>query len=754
MLKKPRLKYSYSAEFLGDEKTLLISEKDNILLYGRLYSKVLLEVQQNSMPVDKLITKLEDRFSPFEICHALDVLEKKGFLTEDSPALPQETNAYWNSQGIAVNTLFELLQEKAICVETIGSLAPDVFSQAFSAIRIRTQAAGVLKVVITDDYQRQKLRQINREAIETKQPWMLVKPVGVEVWLGPIFLPGKTACWECLQQRLEINRPLDTLYKAQKKSEEHLQAPTAHIPLSLQIAANQAAIEIVKWLYFEKNESLEGKVVTFDSQSLTGRSHVLVKRPQCKTCGEPGYGNPDHNTIVLKRTAPVSVTSAGGYREIAPEETIAKYRHHVSPITGVAPELKPYYKIKGTPLFNYYSGRNFALRSKTLFWLNQHVRSGNGGKGRTRPQAKVGALCEAIERYSIMYHGDEPCITGSLEGLGKDGIHPNACMNFSEKQYQKREEHNRTCSEFYALVPVTFYESLQMDWTPVYSLTEKRFKYLPTCYCYAQYPAENELKLFSYPDSNGCAAGNSIEEAILQGFLELVERDSIALWWYNRLRKPGVDLLSFNDPYFLQLIEYYKSLNRSLYVLDITADMQIPAFAAVSHRLDDNNQNIIFGFGAHVDAGIAVERALVELNQILPLVTVPESDRVQGKYRVKDKNFVDWLNKTTLENQPYLVPLENKPAKKASGYPPLCKPNIYDSLVFCLHRAAECGLETLVLDMTRPDIGLNVVKVIVPGLRHFWKRLAPGRLYEVPVKMGWQKAPLKEEELNPVGLFI
>jgi len=59
----------------------------------------------------------------------------------------------------------------------------------------------------------------------------------------------------------------------------------------------------------------------------------------------------------------------------------------------------------------------------------------------------------------------------------------------------------------------------------------------------------------------------------------------------------------------------------------------------------------------------------------------------------------------------------------------------------------------LVLDQTRPDIGLNAVKVFVPGLRHFWKRLAPGRLYEAPVKVGWLKEPLTENQLNPSDLF-
>ena len=57
------------------------------------------------------------------------------------------------------------------------------------------------------------------------------------------------------------------------------------------------------------------------------------------------------------------------------------------------------------------------------------------------------------------------------------------------------------------------------------------------------------------------------------------------------------------------------------------------------------------------------------------------------------------------------------------------------------------------LEQTRPDIGMPVARVIVPGMRHFWERFAPGRLYEVPVQMGWRTAPLAETELNPVAVI-
>jgi ribosomal protein S12 methylthiotransferase accessory factor len=47
-----------------------------------------------------------------------------------------------------------------------------------------------------------------------------------------------------------------------------------------------------------------------------------------------------------------------------------------------------------------------------------------------------------------------------------------------------------------------------------------------------------------------------------------------------------------------------------------------------------------------------------------------------------------------------------------------------------------------------------VVKVIVPGMRHFWSRFAPGRLYDVPVELGWRPAPSAEDELNPTPMFV
>ena len=93
------------------------------------------------------------------------------------------------------------------------------------------------------------------------------------------------------------------------------------------------------------------------------------------------------------------------------------------------------------------------------------------------------------------------------------------------------------------MAPAPFDPSAKIEWSPVWSLRDQRFKYLPTSLLYFFYGGPAAFQA----DSNGCAAGNTLEEAIVQGFLELVERDAYAIWWYNRLQRAEVDLSQFDD---------------------------------------------------------------------------------------------------------------------------------------------------------------------------------------------------------------
>jgi ribosomal protein S12 methylthiotransferase accessory factor len=317
-------------------------------------------------------------------------------------------------------------------------------------------------------------------------------------------------------------------------------------------------------------------------------------------------------------------------------------------------------------------------------------------------------------------------------------------MRYSDRQYATREAWNATAGDYH-WVAAPFQPERPVDWTPMWSLTHERVRWVPTQYCYYRYPGEPDHE-FAWADSNGCASGSTLEEAILQGFLELVERDACALWWYSRVRRPAIELASFDDPFFRRAEAFLRGLGRTLWALDLTSDLGVPVVVALTH--DATGGRIICGLGAHLDARVAASRAVAELNQMMILETAERSPAPP-----EDPALARWMREATLVNQPYLAPAPGR-VVTAADHPPLDTEDVLEDLNRCLGAVRRSGLEMLVLDTTRDDIGFPTVRVAVPGLRHFWARFAPGRLYDVPVALGWLPSPLAETDLNPVPFFL
>lgn len=427
-------------------------------------------------------------------------------------------------------------------------------------------------------------------------------------------------------------------------------------------------------------------------------------------------------------------TADGGYRSCFPEDTLREYAHLIGR-SGIVAELERTYS-DPCGLVHIYVARFRAALGNSQRGVWKGLRAACVGKGMTHQQARASALGEAVERYSGIFRGDEERIKGSYLELIENAIHPNVCMNFSARQYREREDWNRSEAE-YNWVPEPFDEEREIEWTPVWSLTEERFKYVATAACYFGYPF-SAAHDFCRPDSNGNAAGANLEEAILQGFLEVVERDSVALWWYNRARRPRVDLASFSEPYFQALEELYRVLGREMHVLDISGDFPIPAFAAVSHGGKDR-RDLLLGFGAHLEPRIAIARALTEMNQFL------------GEAMAGGMPRFFWGN---LSEDAFLTPNPLAAVKTRADYAHPNGKDLQEDLRTCVELARKRGLETLVLDQTRRDATMRAVKVIVPGMRSWWARFGPGRLYDVPVEIGWQAAPLCEGQLNSCHLTV
>ncbi|HNY10757.1 MAG TPA: TOMM precursor leader peptide-binding protein [Candidatus Wallbacteria bacterium] len=760
MNKKIIFKNHFHVEIIdSDSCVILVSENSNFVLKGRLYC-LIARMLDGSKDADEIVDALETEVSGAEVYFTLEKLKHKGYITEKNETVSSTFAAYWSLLGVSEFSAKEALENTlikltAIADTDVGPLEVAIKNAGMSVEVCGTDSAFEGKhrarqiiVIAAPDYLYPELFEINRNSIKKNIPWMLIKPSGAIIWIGPIFIPGRTGCFECLAQRLKTNRDIEMFIQSKKNDLSPIVTSRGTIPSSVQMAYQMAAQQLAIWAVQNEGANLAGRVISVNTTTLLSQEHILTKRPQCPACniGSPADEKP--NPPVLKSIIKDTDSLYGGCRTMSPEETFNKFSNHVSPITGVVNSLVKAESGSDGILNVYFAGQNSAMRNNNIMALQKNLRSMSAGKGITEIAAKTGALCEAIERYSGLYNGNEPKIKTSYSKIKDQAVLPNDCMNYSDEQFKNRNIINSQGHHFQT-VPEPFDENAVVEWTPFWSLEKKEWRYVISSYCYYGYH-DPEGHFFSWPNSNGCASGNTLEEAILQGFFEINERDAVALWWYNMIKRPAVDLESFNIAYIEKLYYAYKKKNRKFWVLDITSDTGIPTFTAVSYKPDSDREEIVFAFGSHFDPKTALIRALTEMNQFMPSVL----EDSPGEYSFKDPFVTSWWKNAKLRNESYLAPDKTQPARKLSDFNDISSNDMLADINRCVNLMDERGMRTLILDQTQPDVGLNVVKIIVPGMRHMWQRLGPGRLYDIPVEMGWLKKPKKENEMNKTAIFV
>lgn len=726
---------------VGDQQTLLVSETFNTLLHGELIAD-LLPVLNGRRSLDKVVADLETRYTGDDVRTAVASLAQKGYVVSGKYDMDQNQAAYWSSLGATPRWVEQRLKDARITVKgEEGRLARHLRNLGATI----DMGESDLTVMVCRDYLEERFEKVNRIQLKTGKPWLLVRPHGIQPLFGPIFHSDDSGpCWSCFSYRLRAHNEVHNFLR-NFAGEDAAFKPFASEPVVFDALCGIIAAEIVKWIVLGEKAPIHEHAISINVGSLASSFHRVTRRPQCMACGSTSLHRPDRSPVPLRLEAsPNSHRSSGGERSVAPEVTLAKYRHLVDPISGVVTWLSRTTDERDDWLHVHWAGNNLGLRGRSLSSLRRSLRSKSAGKGSTREQSEVSALCEAVERYSGMFHGEEIHSRRRYSEFGvEEAIHPNTVQLFSDSQLDSADSINAV-GHPYNIVPSRFDPDVEIDWSPVWSFTQKRHRYLPTSMLYS-IPAEMRGPSDLIADSNGCAAGNTLEEAILQGFYELVERDAFAIWWYNQLQVPMVDLASFDDSYLAMAGDYYRRFDRDLWLLDVTSDIDIPVFVALSRSPDGQTEDIIYGAGAHANPHVAALRAICELNQCL--TWLPSPGKQDGRPMIDDPMALSWWKTARLADCSWLQPSTNA-VKKASDFPLRTSTDIRDDVEHCQSIVESKGMEFLVLDQTRPDIGMPVVRVVVPGMRHFWARFAPGRLYDVPVAMGYRRFPLGESELN------
>jgi ribosomal protein S12 methylthiotransferase accessory factor len=732
---------NFSVYLLPPDAVCLYSEDRKFFLHGELYCALASAIGEGAKSLQTLTRELKRDFPADKIQEALKRLLDRRFVIAKPRSAATAAVAYWASLGLPSETAETNLQNCRVRIQTIDVEGAAELEAALRELGVRVgNRAADLTVTLVSDYLDARLAELNRQHLSDRTPWLLVQPAGIFPLVGPVFGGGqdesKSACWACLSERMKRNREIKA-FLDRGPARRIAASPLARGTLGGS-GIHLAAVEIAKAIATGFRTDLRDHIVSLDLLGSSVVKHYVAARPQCPVCGRKELRDPARAAapIELGAGSKLMMTS-GGYRTVSSRATVARFRKHVSPLTGVVSRLE---RIDADlPLnTNWHATHNFSAPAQSVHELRAGLSGGSFGKGSTAEQGEASALMEAIERYCGIFQGDEIRLTRRFADFAPgDAIPPNDVLLFSDAQ-QRRDRAPASHPHEATPMPAAFDPSAKIEWSPVWSLRDERFKYLPTSLLYFFYRG---LAAYNHhADSNGCAAGNTLAEAIVQGFLELVERDAYAIWWYNQSQRRQVDLDQFDDSYIRDLRYQLAETGRRLWVLDVTSDLAIPSFVAITHWMDEGRENIEFGSGAHFDARIALLRALTELNQFLSIGLMGG-----GK---GDKSSLDGTTPLRLQDHPFLTPSDEPPIRPAS----VAKFGGLDTreqVNACVSLAKRAGLDFLVLDQTRPDVEVPVVRVIVPGLRHFYRRFAPGRLYDVPVKLGLRERPLSEDELNP-----
>jgi len=313
------------------------------------------------------------------------------------------------------------------------------------------------------------------------------------------------------------------------------------------------------------------------------------------------------------------------------------------------------------------------------------------GKGASLEQAKVSAIMEALERYSAEIN-DRPVERDFFKNKLKSGdlVDP------------------RTLILPPYVVPHVMHQPLA--WVRGYDLMSRRQVWVPACAVFHPYRPRNDMPIFR-SNTNGLASGNVMEEAVLHGLCELIERDAWSICEFRREVRADIEV-DEDSKLIWSLLDRISSQGISIHLKDLTSDLGVPTIAAVCDDYETRDPALLtIGVGTHLNPEIAVIRAITEVAQSRATAlhiseenpAALKSTRELGYDRVKKLNSM-WFSES---------------GKKIGidDLPHLDTADIFDDILVLLKRLKERGFEQVVaVDLTMENIRIPVVRMVVPGL--------------------------------------
>jgi ribosomal protein S12 methylthiotransferase accessory factor len=330
------------------------------------------------------------------------------------------------------------------------------------------------------------------------------------------------------------------------------------------------------------------------------------------------------------------------------------------------------------------------------------------GKGSTPQQSEASAVMELAERFSFFSFCKSPenFFVETYRTL-KDRALPLDLIALSV--HDQSEDVDRAKEIF---------SELPLQWTWAYNLTAQQEVLVPFNWFYTI----NEF--------NGPCAGNCVEEALVQGISEIVERHVSSIVSRNRLKVPSISLSSITDPVALDLIHKYERVGVKLFVNDFSLDTGIPSIGVLAYdpATFPDKSEIVWTAGTTPAPHKALIRGLTEVAQLA------------GDFNTSSNYVASGLPKfTTLEEAGFVMhPGSEVPIQ---SLPDLSNDNIRVEVENGVSALSRAGLSVLVVDVTHARLQIPSFYTIIPGA-HFRERAAG-------TSLGLFSAKLIAESGNP-----
>lgn len=374
----------------------------------------------------------------------------------------------------------------------------------------------------------------------------------------------------------------------------------------------------------------------------------------------------------------------GTHRVIAPEKTIENNEDKLitAGITRIA-DITDLDRI-GLPVFT-------AIRPTA----EDGAISIYGGKGITKDHAKASAMMEGFERYSAEKQEDDETIISTVDEISTKGeyIDPKT-LNLPQK-YEKED-----------------ISQIPLEWNLATDIISNKDYYVPSNAVFHPYTHDNNIQSFFKSNTNGLASGNILEEAILHGMFEVIERDAWSIFELTHKNYSQINLDTIESELINNTIEKFESNGIKVKLMDFTADIKVPTIAASADDTVTKDAGLLtLGMGTHLDPEIAVLRALTEVAQSRATqINGAREDTVRADFaREAGYERMKRINKYYFrqeEEQVDFRDIENKSTTSINEDIEIVK----DELI------ANDIKHILYTDLTRPELDISVVRVIIPEM--------------------------------------